>query len=121
MHHEISPQKAFSSDPPTTGSSGGPMGYRSKIASHQASCEPAILRWRQCHRCLFTAPASAMCERARPCHTTQVESPGSKTATSPALRCEPGEGRDALETPLGRCCHTDPAKHHPSSGTTEKG
>src|ERR1700728_2172400 len=25
------------------------------------------------------------------------------------------------EIPLDRCCHTGPAKHHPSSGTTEKG
>jgi hypothetical protein len=35
-------RKASSSDPPTTGSSGDPRGYRSEIASPQASREPAI-------------------------------------------------------------------------------
>jgi hypothetical protein len=29
--------------------------------------------------------------------------------------------QDPPEIPLDRCCHTGPAKHHPSSGTTEKG
>ncbi len=75
MHHEIRPQKASSSDPPTTGSSGDPRVTDQEIASHRASREPAILIRRPCHHCTFTASASALHERTRPCHTTQDETP----------------------------------------------
>jgi hypothetical protein len=44
MHHEIRPQKASSSDPPTTGSDGDQMSYRSKIASPLVSPDPATAR-----------------------------------------------------------------------------
>ena len=27
----------------------------------------------------------------------------------------------ASHAKLGRCCHTDPAKHHPASGIAKKG
>jgi len=49
------------------------------------------------------------------------ETPHSRCTNHQATRCLPGNPPLTLETPLGRCCHTDPAKHHPSSGTTEKG
>jgi len=29
--------------------------------------------------------------------------------------------RDTPDTPLGRCCNTDPAKHYPGSGASKKG
>jgi len=119
-HHEIRPQKASSSDPPTTGSSGDPRVTDQEIASHRASREPAIFDRRPCHHCLFTASASALHKRALPCNTAQDEPPSSRIAAGPVLRRRPTKAQ-TLETPLGRCCHTDPAKHHPSSGTTEKG
>jgi hypothetical protein len=40
------------SDPPTTGSSGDPTGYRSKIASPRASREPAIEKEALPSRCI---------------------------------------------------------------------
>src|ERR1700749_414424 len=91
-----------------------------EIASHRASREPAILIRRPCHHCSFTASASTLHQHTRPCDTTKSETPGSRIAASTILRGWPTKAQ-TLETPLGRCCHTDPAKHHPSSGTTEKG
>jgi hypothetical protein len=29
--------------------------------------------------------------------------------------------RDTPETPLGRCCNTDPTEYHPSSGPSKEG
>ena len=101
------------SDPPTTGSSGDPKGYRSMIASPGASREPAIEEEDLPLHCTYCV-RFAVHERTPPCQAPQAETPRSGQTASHPLR-------DSPEIPLGRCCHTDPAKHHPSSGTTEKG
>ena len=61
-----------------------------------------------------SAYASAVPERTPPCRASPAETRRSGRTASHPLRNPP-------ETPLGRCCHTDPAKHRPSSGITEKG
>src|SRR6266849_7162153 len=48
MHYEIRSQTSSSSDPPTTGSSGAPGGYRQKTACQQGP-----------HRATATRPATA--------------------------------------------------------------
>ena len=44
-------------------------------------------------------------------------------ATESFRHDDPGSGslRDTPDTPLGRCRNTDPAKHQPGSGASEKG
>ena len=88
MHHEIRPQKASSSDPPTTGSSGDPKvtDPRSLASRFRASRR---LKRRPCHRCTRIAAAATVHERTLPCPTRQDETPHSRIAVSHLLRLRP--------------------------------
>jgi hypothetical protein len=56
----------------------------------------------------------ALCKGARP-------RPRLVAGDLDQLDCRQSCAANSPEIPLDRCCHTGPAKHHPSSGTTEKG
>ena len=88
--------------------------------ANRASREPAILTRRPAITAYSLRPLP-LCASARALTiATQARAPPPGITARPALRRQPRESRTP-EIPLGRCCHTDPAKHHPSSGTTEKG
>src|SRR6516164_4633701 len=103
-HHEIRPQTASSSDPPTTGSSGDPRVTDPRSLAHWASREPAIEpggpAYHRTHRVRY-ARAHAYLPGTEGRDIAFREDSQLSTAQSP-------------ETPMGRCCHTDPSKHHPS-------
>jgi hypothetical protein len=55
------------------------------------------------------------------CAKAHAPDPAMSRGTSITRIADSRVPQDPPEIPLDRCCHTGPAKHHPSSGTTEKG
>src|ERR1700677_1878814 len=127
MHYEIRSQEASSSDPPTTGSSGDPGGYRQKTACHlrlargraRSPSSEGLAVCREGRHCHFIQPAKTAFASVVPKRTGR----GSTSAASSATIRDPGRYplRGTPDTPLGRCCNTGPAKHYPGSRASEKG
>src|SRR6516164_977480 len=83
VHHEIRPQKASSSDPPTTGSSGDPRVTDPRSLAHWASREPAIEHQEALHTTAPTAPAMR-----EPPPTSQAPRAGTcRSGRQPVIHC----------------------------------
>ena len=113
MHHEIRQQKASSSDPPTTGSSGDPGVTDPRSLAESVTLSRRLTKGDR-HSTAFTG---VRLHRAKP------HAPASAATRGTPITWDADDKSAAKspEIPLDRCCHTGPAKHHPSSGTTEKG
>jgi hypothetical protein len=70
-------------------------------------------------RCHFTQPANTAFASIVPEHASRGPTSTAAIATSRDPRRHPV--RHTPDTPLGRCCNTDPAKHYPGSGASKKG